>query len=1157
MKNYILYFLVIITFTSGSKLQAKSSMTTADLGSNGEIPFYLVAGPIPANLEGFGTLVLDKELDGVALNPVIGQKIKTPLLYSGHTQWSPQSIDSEGFLDFHPPFTWQSPGSDPERIWHGHSAYAVVTLISEKAQELNLLCGTASQAQLFLNGAEVWKNNVLRGAVEDSDKLTLSLKAGSNQLCFQIYQSHHNYGLSFFGGTPWQWGLYARLTTPEGKPASGVQAGISGDLGKNKFNVNSTPFFKNADNGELLQQIYVSIQLQKAATNASFSLGDLKPVQFDDLSLGANYRSIWVPSIEDGGKIKAILTLGDTKVKQSIKIKPQRRWEIFYMPLSHQDIGYTHTQPITGEISSKNLEDVLDYMKEDPEFKWTVETLWQLEQMLIRQGQGRQEEFFQRVKEGRISLSPGWTNSFGGQLSEEEAIRSMEPAIQWAAKEGVDFPAYVFNDTPGASWFWPGLLEGMGVDFFFAGINEVYNDYTLQRKLPKLFRWQGGDGGEVITYLGETYNEGLVHGFEKGPEAMVMLIANQLGRLENDDWPYKHVGLSVSYLDNGGIPTTQIANIKAWNKLYAWPKILFSTTGDYAKQLKSENLEKLPVFKGDWTSPWETRSQGEPARMLLQREAQATASSAEKLNVISWLEGRLDQPDEATIQKIYQSLQEFSGHGSGLEAGYGNREDNILADSYRQQYVSTAWHDSRALVEREMYRLIYETFSFAGQGVLVFNPSSFSRSEVVQVSFGRMPAKPLEVVDPRSGEVLPSAWKDDETLIFVAHDMVGLGHTKFVLRSEGDNSVDSKASITWDPSNRRVENDYYTIEYASDGSGHLIESLYSKTLKKHVFSPGSGLDPLAIVTRKPFMDESFDALSFPNSKVEIIDLRPVGIVLSVKAHGQIAEGLEIGIWSGLSVLDVKATINLEELSPPESLEEIGLAFPQVKSLGNIWAELAGGWIDPDKSLLPGVTKEALSLRQGILLEQKKYSLAVASRDARVLFLESNKKGNVLPVLNLVNNFPTAWNRNEANKGSLDFRVRLEVLKSGSKPGDAAGLAVATAEPLFVKDSWLAPDDPDKSSFSVKGEGLSIISMKRSRDGDALIIRVKNSAVSGKGTGIITSAYFGPETKIYASNILENKAKALIRSGSDFKLNLGPSQIQTIRVEEFIRNGRSD
>lgn len=1152
LKNIVLLSIMIISGLHGKNSTGSIPNT---LGPAGEINIFMVLGPIPAPQEGFGTLVFNSELDQEALFPELGKSFDTPLISGGKTQWILQSSDSSGYLDLHKTLTSQGPGEDPERVWHARSAFLASVLSSEIAQNVSLLLGTASEAQVFLNGIEVWRNTVLRGATVDSDTILLSLLKGENSLVIKVFQSHRNYGLSFFGGTPWQWGVYARLLAESGSRPSKITTQFTGSLPKDTFDLVSTPFLKRTAGDDLIQKFLLTIDNSSKVDQASVTIQnhhyDLGPVP-----IGRSVQTLWIPAIEQGGKLQTQLSLSASTIKKRIQIKTQKRWELYFMPFSHQDIGYTHTQPVTAEIQSKNLEAVLDYMNIDPEFKWTVETLWQTDQLFKRQGEGRRQELLARIKEGRISLSPGWTNSFTGQLSEEEALRSLEHAVRFMQEDGIDFPAFLYNDTPGMSWMWPGLLEKMGVNYLFAGINEVYNDYSLQRNLPKLFRWRGGDGGEVITFVSETYNEGMAYGLEKDPIAMEDLIAEQLTRLENIGWEYNHVALATSYLDNGNIPQQQISNIKAWNSQFAWPRFIVATSGDYVKKLEAEDLTGLPVLEGDWTSPWETRSQGEPERMLLQRESQRLAPAAEKLDIINWLEGRLDQPDEQAVKAIYLSLSDYSGHGSGLEAGYANREDNLLAAGYREQYVQKAWHGSRALAEQGMYRLIDATFSFAGQGILVFNPSSFPRSEVVRISFGRMPTKPLDVFDPRSNKIIPSAWMDETTLVFLANDLASMGYTKFLIKTETADVMIEETVLNWDQDAHIIENEYLRLQYNENGSP-FIQSLYSKELKKDLFNVDTKIPALGFVSREPLNNGKFELMSFNAKNVEIVDLRPVGILLKWESEQTVAESFQIALWSGLPSLDITATVNLELLESPLNMQEICLTLPPVRGDEYIQADVAGGWLIPAKDILPGVTKGAISLRHGLLLSQKDHSLALTSLDARVLLTEQQSKKELLPVLNLVNNFPIAWNRNEVNEGSLSFRVQLQPFMKGSKVADIERFTEIASSPLFIRDSWHSADEPEWSAFGLTGSGLSIQSLKRSRDGKALMIQVKNVGTSGSAQGVLSSRYFDDHTTVYYSDLLESKQSKLKNVQGQIHVELEASQIISIRVENFNRVVRAD
>ena len=193
----------------------------------------------------------------------------------------------------------------------------------------------------------------------------------------------------------------------------------------------------------------------------------------------------------------------------------------------------------------------------------------------------------------------------------------------------------------------------------------------------------------------------------------------------------------------------------------------------------------------------------------------------------------------------------------------------------------------------------------------------------------------------------------------------------------------------------------------------------------------------------------------------------------------------------------------------------------------------------------------------MLLSQKTHSLAITSLDARVLLTESQSKHELLPALNLVNNFPVHWNRNEVNDGSLSFRMQLKPFRKGAKVADIERFTDMASSPLFVRDSWLSAEDPQQSAFQLSGSGLSIESLKRSRDGKALMLQVKNSGASGTAMGLLASPYFNERTSGYASNLLETKQSKMVMKEGLMQISLTPSQLLSIRIENLNRIVRDE
>ncbi|MBT3606202.1 MAG: hypothetical protein HN521_24290 [Candidatus Latescibacteria bacterium] len=91
-------------------------------------------------------------------------------------------------------------------------AYALTYAYSKNARLADLLVGSDDQVAVWVNGKEVHRNNVGRGAFPDSDIVPCELNAGWNKVLCKIGQS---------GGG---WGLFLRFNDPDGSLKYGLKA---------------------------------------------------------------------------------------------------------------------------------------------------------------------------------------------------------------------------------------------------------------------------------------------------------------------------------------------------------------------------------------------------------------------------------------------------------------------------------------------------------------------------------------------------------------------------------------------------------------------------------------------------------------------------------------------------------------------------------------------------------------------------------------------------------------------------------------------------------------------------------------------------------------------------------------------------------------------
>jgi len=88
--------------------------------------------------------------------------------------------------------------------------YALTHFYAPDERAVQLRLGSDDGVKVWLNGALIWSNDVIRNVKADDDIVPVNLKSGRNQLLVKITQISDG------------WGLMFRMTAAEGKPLEGI-----------------------------------------------------------------------------------------------------------------------------------------------------------------------------------------------------------------------------------------------------------------------------------------------------------------------------------------------------------------------------------------------------------------------------------------------------------------------------------------------------------------------------------------------------------------------------------------------------------------------------------------------------------------------------------------------------------------------------------------------------------------------------------------------------------------------------------------------------------------------------------------------------------------------------------------------------------------------
>jgi hypothetical protein len=1146
----------------------KAQPLTAPLADDGTVPVWLTAGPFDQPVVGFG-VPADADVIGEAeARPSEGQTQASAWAAAGTVTWRPAAPDSAGFVDFHAAFADVAPGDGPERIAWAKAGYAYTTLVTAEAQEVLLLAGSNSRLAVFLDGERVHAFDGDRNAVADQDTVRLRLRAGPNRLLVKVGQSHQNEAVQFFAPLEWQWGFYLRLVRPDGAPAEslprpvGVEAEVVLDGQEPEAALAPSFFFRETPAG-LRQRFDLTLTRrtpEAARGEARLTVnGEAVTAPLGAVPFGVSRHALWAPAVEAPAAATLEVRLdGGEPLTQQLTLEPQPRYELHLMLNAHTDVGYTHPQPTVAEKHALLLDEVIERAEREPDFRWTIETVWQLEQFANARAPEQVERLMALVRAGRAAVSASYSNPFTGWVSEEELLRSFAVSHGYAERYGFGLRAALANDEPGFSWMLPGVLAEMGVPLLVAGLNESFSDYAFQRSLPKVFRWEGADGRSVVTYRTEAYNEGQTYGLVKGVEATADRMRERLQRLRAQGHPYDLVLLNTTFADNGPIPVAELEGARAWNAQYAYPRVVVSTLDQFAEAFLGRYGDDLPIVRGDWTSDWDVLSQGEPARVVRQRWAQHHLPAAEAMSTAAWLtDGRA--PLQPLVDEAYRHLLQYSAHGSGLEYGYGGPKENAVTVAYREGYVQDAVLATEAALQRATQRLVHPLEAFETEAVFVFNALGAERDAPVEVEFAHDPSD-YRVVDGATGAELPSH-AEGHVLRFVARDLPGLGYKKLRLepRAGGGPPRPGRAPSDLRIGPAAIENAFYRLE-ADPATGALV-SVRDHRSGAELVRAGAAL-PFGAPVRAVFGDPTFVLLPADGVTVAVVDERPARLRLVAEHPGAVVQRVTYTLWEGLDRVDVEAAVNLEALRPVEAAEEYGLAFPfalddpgahpsagspRLRSgLAGQAVGVLGGFVEPTRDRFEAIRHDAFSLRQSLALSDAEAAISWAAVDTRVVRLRA-VEGEAAPTVVAVvaNHFPASWNRNEENEGVWPLRFAFTRQPGGFDPAFTDAFGRGLTQPPVAYPTWLTAAEPARDFLRLDGDAVHLMAFQPGEDGAGVLVRLRNPRPDADAALRVSL----PEGVTAAERVtfLGEHPTPVPLDGGAVPVRLGPNEIATFRL----------
>ena len=286
--------------------------------------------------------------------------------------------------------------------------------------------------------------------------------------------------------------------------------------------------------------------------------------------------------------------------------------EIWCMPHSHLDIGYTHPQPLLMELQVDYLDqalDLCDRTRDYPEgarFCWTVEANYILKKWLETAGTEKKNRLIAAIRRGQMCVTalPFHTTPC---VNAHEMAYMLSGLDELRSLLGYDLTIAINHDVNGQPWTLSQMLLDSGVDFYLTGINIHFGGIPMPRPAP--FLWETADGRRLQSFVGEHYSlfSQFLFTHEHSTARMYEGARAYADRLEKKGYAQDYAFLTATNppLYDNNSPDAELSDlIRRYNEEGHEIRLRLVTAQTLRDRVMADRTEAMPVYRGDWTDYW-------------------------------------------------------------------------------------------------------------------------------------------------------------------------------------------------------------------------------------------------------------------------------------------------------------------------------------------------------------------------------------------------------------------------------------------------------------------------------------------------------------------------------------------------------------------------
>jgi len=894
--------------------------------------------------------------------------------------------------------------------------------------------------------------------------------------------------------------------------------------------------------GKLVQPVQVTVEHPGPDATVITRL-DHQEIDRRTLAAGKRTFPVYVDPVSEPRKAVIEVEIDGKSTSLDITLEPVRKVEVFILPHSHHDLGYTDYQENVEDKQVLNISKGIELARKTADYPagagyvWNLEVLWGADLFLQRKSEAEKQEFFTAVKKGWIGLNGMYANELTGLCRPEEIMELFHYSNELGRKCGVKVDSAMLSDVPGFTWGTVTAMAQAGIRYFSAAPNYFDRIGTFMVEWQdKPFWWVSPSGKDKVLVWVPWTGYAMSH----GSKLSLQWVGEYQKRLDDVKFPYEISYIRWSGHGDNAEPDPELSEfVKTWAEEYEWPRFTIATTSAAFSKFESRYGHDLPELKGDLTPYWEDGAgssalETRMSRGAAERLAQCGTAAAMLAPTVS---------SSKDFDQVWRDVLLYSEHTWGAWNSVSDSELPFVKKQweFKRNFAVDAENRSHALLDKVLST--YATGTDASV-IDVHNTNSWARNDVIVLSKEMSSAG--DHVKDSAGKPVPSQRLASGELAFLAKDVPAFGTARYHLSSEKPYSPKEGATFKSNVLSNGI------VRAQIDGTTGSIVDLGLHGNARNVVDSSRG----EALNEYLFFEGKDASKATSNGPVKIFVEDPGPLVASVRiesaAPGCIDLVRRVRLIAGADWIELFNLVNKKsaplnphpgqedqggEFAQHDAKESVQFAFPFAVEKGQIRVDVPLAVMRPEIDQLPGSCKNWLPVGRWIDVSNPEHGVTWATLDAPLVEI-----GQISTLLGSQRN-PDVWRKHIAptqkfyswvmnnhwgtnyrayQEGKVEFRYALRP-HLNYDAAEAARFATGLSRPLIASHGSANPISLPMVRITPAADVLAM-DCRTSADGNAWRLRLFGA--SGEDKRVKLEFPGGAPMRVWRSNLSDDRLESI-------------------------------